>query len=169
MGQWENNYTDLYSCYQTENSRFHFASLILGSRHLPDLPQLVESHLQQLQLDVGQATQPQALRSDLVIHWSRKWGSGLYHVVSICMQKKCIDLQVVTSRGRVCPCLPCCNCSNPLTNSNQTTRAIRLYLGSAKVSAQSAALAFGVERLPCWVEFLHNEGSSHIFGGMESS
>lgn len=96
-------------------------------------------------------------------------GSGLYHVVSICMQKKCIDLQVVTSRGRVCPCLPCCNCSNPLTNSNQTTRAIRLYLGSAKVSAQSAALAFGVERLPCWVEFLHNEGSSHIFGGMESS
>lgn len=63
-------------CYQTENSRFHFASLILGSRHLPDLPQLVESHLQQLQLDVGQATQPQALRSDLVIHWSRKWVVG---------------------------------------------------------------------------------------------
>lgn len=94
-------------------------------------------------------------------------GSGLYHVVSICMQKKCIDLQVVTSRGRVCPVVTVV--INPLTNSNQTTRAIRLYLGSAKVSAQSAALAFGVERLPCWVEFLHNEGSSHIFGGMESS
>lgn len=80
MGQWENNYTVL----PNRKFEFHFASLILGSRHLSDLlPQLAESHLQrQLQLlDVaGQATQPQGLRfpqkfrcfSDLVIHWSRK-------------------------------------------------------------------------------------------------
>ena len=77
MGQWENNYTDLYS---VTKQKIRVSLRILDrSRHLPDL-------LPQLQLlVVGQATQPQGLLESQV-------GSGSY-LYRIYMQKKCIDLQ----------------------------------------------------------------------------